>query len=113
MILNILVNTYLDLFCLVNKFDEKGHLITKSTRTDSFYGKSKFRFTRNFYFFDIPNEDSYSDLTFEYEATTNPEYLITDELKGFFNLNRERTINKIKFIKHDKDRNSSLVYSKV
>lgn len=111
-ILNILVNVYLDVFCLVNKFDKNGHLITKFSRTDSLYNQSKYRFTpKNLFFFDIPSKGSDLNLSFDYETNANPEYFVSDELQGFFNLNRERSINKIKFSKQDKDVNSALVNS--
>ena len=113
-IFNILVNTYLDLFCLVNKFDDNGNLITKYSSANNFYNKSKFHFTtRNFFFFDIPNEDMYFDLSYVYEKNSNPEYIISDGLQGFFNLNNERAVNKIKFFIQEKGSNSSVIQGEI
>ena len=108
-ILNILVNAYLDLFCLVNKFEENGFIIIKNSSKDSLYYKTKLRFTRNFFFFDIPNEENKSNFNYDYETNSNPEYLISEDLQGLFSLSRERSINKIKFIRQDKISNSSSI----
>ena len=111
-ILNILVNAYLDLFCIIRKFDENGFLIINHTRKESLYYQSKFRFTRNFYFFDIPNQESNLNFIYNYEINTKPEYLINNDLQGFFNFNKEKTINKIKFIRQNKPLNLSSLESK-
>jgi hypothetical protein len=107
-----MVNAYLDLFCIIRKFDENGFLIINFTRKESLYYQSKFRFIRNFYFFDIPNEESNLNLIYNYEINTNPEYLINNDLQGFFNFNKEKTINKIKFIRQNKPLNLSSLESK-
>ncbi len=110
--LNILINSYLDLYCLINNFDEKGFLIAKRSSAQSLYSnKSKSRFTRNFFFFDIPNEDNKFNLSYNYKTNDNSEYLLSEDI-GFFSLNRERNMNKIKFVRQDKVSNSSFSVSK-
>lgn len=110
-ILNILVNTYLDIYCLVNKFDNNGLLIFQNSSVNSLYKQSKFRFTKNFFFFDLPNEESDTNLTYDFDGDWHSEYFLSEDLQRFFSLNREKTLKKIKFIKQDKVLNSSLIES--